>query len=175
MARPKKSTEHDPIKNQKERFLAALAESGNITSSAASAGVPRRNVYNWRHEDEVFAVGWDNALDLGVDSLEDEATRRAKDGTLKPVFQGGVQVGEIREFSDTLMIFLLKGRRPEKYKDRHELTGKDGKPIEHDVTHTGTVTIAGRIAEFTDAFTRATDREEEGGIPSDGPRKSMDS
>jgi hypothetical protein len=36
----------------------------------------------------------------GTDALEDEALRRAKDK------------------SDTLLIFLLKARRPEKYKDR---------------------------------------------------------
>ena len=28
----------------------------------------------------------------------------------------------VREFSDTLLIFLLKGAMPEKYRERHEIT-----------------------------------------------------
>jgi hypothetical protein len=50
---------------------------------------------------------------------------------LKPVFQNGEQVGVIREYSDTLLIFLLKGHRPERFKDRREtqVTGKNGGPI----------------------------------------------
>ena len=44
--------------------------------------------------------------------------RRAKDGNLRPVFQGGELVGHIREFSDTLGIFLLKSRRRHVYGDR---------------------------------------------------------
>ena len=41
----------------------------------------------------------------------------------------GKQVGTVKRYSDTLLMFLLKGRRPEKFKDRHELTGKDGEPV----------------------------------------------
>ena len=60
------------------------------------------------------------------------ARRRAAEGTLKPVYQGGKLVGEIREFSDTLLIFLLKGKRPEVYREnvKVEHSGK----IAHDVT-----------------------------------------
>lgn len=70
-------------------------------------------------------------MDLGSDALEDEAIRRASQGTLKPVFYQGVQCGEVREYSDTLMMFMLKARRPERFKERSatELTGKDGAPI----------------------------------------------
>jgi hypothetical protein len=48
--------------------------------------------------------------------LEDEAVRRAYEGVERPVFQGGKQVGVVREYSDTLLIFLLKALRPEKYR-----------------------------------------------------------
>lgn len=115
----------------KQRFLNALAESGNIGASAKKARVPRRTVYDWRASDPDFASTWDAAVELGVDALEDEATRRAKDGTLRPVFQGKEHVGDVREFSDTLLIFLLKGRRPGKFKDRIEAehTGRGGSPL----------------------------------------------
>jgi len=44
------------------------------------------------------------ALDIGADSLEDEAVRRARDGYDKPVYQQGQCVGHVREYSDTLMV-----------------------------------------------------------------------
>lgn len=45
--------------------------------------------------------------------------RRAWKGTRKPVFHKGVVVGHIREYSDTLGMFLVKAKRPE-YADYRE-------------------------------------------------------
>ena len=117
---------------KKERFLRALAQKGTVTAAAKAAAISRQHVYKWRESDPVFAKAWDEALDEAVDHMEAEARRRAVDGVLKPVYQGGQRVGTIREYSDTLLIFLLKGAKPEKYRERssHELTGKDGGPIE---------------------------------------------
>ena len=58
------------------------------------------------------------ARDAGTDLLEDEAWRRAYSGTERPVFQNGALVGKTREYSDLLMELLLKGRRPEKFRDK---------------------------------------------------------
>ena len=38
--------------------------------------------------------------------------------TERPVFQGKQLVGHIRDYSDTHLIFMLKARRPEKYRER---------------------------------------------------------
>ena len=44
------------------------------------------------------------------------------------MYQQGRKVGSIRRYSDRLLIFLLNGKRPEKYRNRvsAELTGKGG-------------------------------------------------
>ena len=60
-------------------------------------------------------------MESAVDDLEAEAWRRAKEGVEKPVFQGGKQVGVIREYSDTLMATLLKAHRPEKYRENFKI------------------------------------------------------
>lgn len=174
MARLKKVRSAEAKK--KDRFLELLGENGSITKSAEVAGIPRRTVYNWRDSDKAFAKKWDKSVDLGSDSLEDEATRRAYEGTLKPVFQGGVQVGEIREFSDTLLIFLLKARKPEKFKDRGEHNHKHGGDPANptSITHDHRVVITSRIDSLTAAFEKSADREEESDLPSDGSRKSVD-
>ena len=115
-------------------FIAELAKGASPTAAAVVAGIGRRTAFDWRRDDEVFAQRWAEAVDQGVDLLEDEARRRAAEGCLRPVFQGGELVGHIREFSDTLMVLMLKGRRPATYNtERHEHSGKDGKPIAHKV------------------------------------------
>ena len=52
---------------------------------------------------------------MAADILEDEVDRRAVEGVEKPVgWHKGKPGGYVREYSDTLLIFLLKGDRPEK-------------------------------------------------------------
>lgn len=102
---------------QRQAFLDALRVHGVVSVAAASAGVPRRTVYNWRAADPDFAEEWDGYTEEATDLLEREAVRRAYEGTERPVFQGGVEVGRIREYSDTLLIFLLKAKRPKVFTD----------------------------------------------------------
>lgn len=115
------------------RFLDALASYGNVTQAAKACGMPRRTLYDWRRDDAAFAEAWEAASAVGADALEDEARRRAFKGTLKPVFQGGEKVGAIREYSDTLLIFLLKGAKPQKYREHVTVRGH----VEHSVIPTG--------------------------------------
>lgn len=106
---------------KQEAFLAALAQRGNVSEACQAAGIGRRTVYQWRDADKDFAAAWDGALDEAADTMEREAFRRAVEGTEKPVFQQGQEVGRIREYSDTLLIFLLKAARPEKYRERQQI------------------------------------------------------
>ena len=57
--------------------------------------------------------------------LEEEAARRAFHGTLKPVFHQGIECGQIRVYSDTLIMFLLRAANPGKYRDsKFTLSGR---------------------------------------------------
>ena len=113
----------------KDAFLQHYVSTGNIAGACRLTGIGRRTVYHWLEDDQHFKPLFDDAQVDAADSLEQEARRRALVGTEKPVFQGGRQVGKIREYSDTLLIFLLKGAKPDKYRERFEHTGKDGGPI----------------------------------------------
>ena len=108
----------DRTAKKRQAFLAALAETANVLKSSEIARIARRTVYDWKSADSEFADAWERALDIGTDALEDEAVRRAHDGVDEPVFYQGKACGVVRKYSDTLLIFLLKGRRPEKYRDR---------------------------------------------------------
>jgi hypothetical protein len=101
-----------------EPFLAALKNTPNVSGACRSAGISRRAAYDHRDRDDAFARAWDDALAESTDDLVGECYRRAKDGTARPVFYKGDECGAIREFSDTLAIFLLKNHRPEVYSER---------------------------------------------------------
>lgn len=125
-------------KKQKE-FLQRLEECCSVTVAAKKAKVPRSTVYQWREDDKDFYAAFEKSCNIAVGVLEDEAIRRAHQGVVRPIFQGGKKVGSVREYSDALLIKLLQARDPDKYKDRisKEITGKGGGPIEmnHSITH----------------------------------------
>ena len=108
-------------------FIAALAKTGNVTEACRLVDrLDRRMPYDLRKQDAVFAAEWDSALEEASDRMETEARRRAEQGVLEPVYQGGKKVGSIRRYSDTLLIFLLKGARPDKYRDRFDVNHSGG-------------------------------------------------
>ena len=117
--------------NKKPAFLAAYAECGTITQAAEIAGIDRVTHYRWLKDDPEYAKAFEEAHEKSVERLEQEARRRAVEGWEEPVFHKGKVVGKVRKYSDTLLIFLLKGAAPDKYKDRvaNEHSGK----IEADV------------------------------------------
>lgn len=125
-ASPKKRREWKPA------FLKAFAETGMVAAACRKAKVSRSYVYEARQADEHFAQIWDDIEHATTDEMEREAYRRGVQGVEEPVFQGKELVGHVRKFSDTLLIFMLKARKPEKYREttRHELTGKDGAPLD---------------------------------------------
>lgn len=117
---------------KKAAFCAALvASGGNVSRACQAIDVARLTAYRWREEDPEFKTAWNEAKAAGMDALEDEATRRAFEGIDKPIVHQGFITDTVKEYSDTLMIFLLKGGKPEKYKER--------------VEHSGQVDLAARI------------------------------
>ena len=85
---------------KRERFCSILADGSSVTAAAKAIDVSRASLYSARALDPEFAAAWDEAIESGTDTLEDGAVKRAKNS------------------SDPLLMFLLKGRRPEKFKDR---------------------------------------------------------
>lgn len=115
-------------------FCAALAETGIVAKACKAVDISRVTAYEWRNEIPEFAKAWDKALQVGISALEDEAHRRAFEGTDEGVYHQGVLVDTQKKYSDTLAIFLLKAHRPEKYRERS------------DVSITGDISLTERLA-----------------------------
>ncbi|MDA1132324.1 MAG: terminase [Proteobacteria bacterium] len=101
-------------------FLDVLSELASIFAACEVSGLARRTAYNWRSADPAFAAEWDAALEMGTDALEDEAVRRAYHGVDESVYYGGKAVGVRKAYSDSLLVMLLKARRPATFRERTE-------------------------------------------------------
>lgn len=99
-------------------FLAELLNAPNVAEACRIAGIDRTTAYNHKHADQDFSAAWDSAIELSMDKAEAELYRRAVEGVEKPVYQGGELVGHLQEYSDTLLIFMLKSRRRPIYGER---------------------------------------------------------
>jgi len=108
---------------KKGAFLRAYAETANITYAARAAKCSRNAHYCWLESDQEYVLAFEGAKAEATDLLVKEARRRAIEGTEEPVMYQGKQVGTIRRYSDILLIFLLKGELPEKYRDHHDHAG----------------------------------------------------
>lgn len=87
----------------KEKVLIGLRRGWSPSGAARFAGVSRRQMSTWRDEDLMFNAACIDAQEEGLDGLEDIATARAK------------------RKSDVLMMFMLNGGRPEKFKRKMEV------------------------------------------------------
>lgn len=110
-------------------FLEALSKTGNVRVACGHSGISRGAAYEMRGRDSAFSEQWDDAIDEAVDILEQECRRRAIQGVERerwvrtgsdehgrPTFKQVVE----REFSDNLLMFLLKAHRPDKFRDNFD-------------------------------------------------------
>lgn len=125
---------HAETATKQAAMLEQFRASGEIGPSCRAVGIHRDTHYNWLKADEQYAKDFAEATVMRVEVLETEARRRALIGWDEPVYYKGKAVGSIRKFSDTLLIFTLKGEKPEKYRERFEHSGPKGGPIETTVT-----------------------------------------
>jgi hypothetical protein len=129
----------------KALFLKKFAEFGIVTHAAEGAGIDRRLYYKWMDSDKKFRLAFEETDKQFTDSCIKEAVIRGRDGRPKPiVFRGEImgryvdQDGKtikeddpnfgtkakkfipltVLEYSDPLLIFLIKARRPE-YRESH--------------------------------------------------------
>ena len=116
---------------KKKAFIASMGKTGNVTVSCLTVGISRRWAYKHRDMDPVFAQSWDDAYKASTDLLIEECRRRAYNGVDEPVFYKGEVCGQIRKYSDTLLMFKIQAERPEYNRSRMDIqvSGPGGGPI----------------------------------------------
>ena len=118
----------------------ALCVNGVVREATKKAGVSYASPWLWCQDNALFAQLEATAKEIGADALVKAAYQRAVDGLTRKKFTKdgtpimdpatGQQYVE-REYSDTLLMFLLKGALPKTYRENisAELSGPNGGPV----------------------------------------------
>lgn len=88
-------------------FLDALRKMPIISHACDEAGITPSKAYKQRKKNQKFAQEWDEALEKGIDHLEQAAWQAAQDGDRQ------------------LLMFLLKALRPAKYRENRRTRSDD--------------------------------------------------
>ena len=135
---------------RKRAFLLSLCVFPGLSRAAESAGVHQSTTLHWRQgkhhaspeEYAAFLEGYEIARKLGIEFAEQEAWRRSIEGVIEPVFgslggekgeNGAGIIGHRIVRSDSMLQFMLKGHAPQTYRERTEISGPGGGPIESKV------------------------------------------
>lgn len=115
--------------SKRKLFLKAYIDCGAVRQAAKAAGVAHAMHYEWM-KDPAYAAAFAEAEKEAIDHLEQELYNRVYDGTPEAViYQGEVCYEKdskgkltnkpltIHRKNDTLLIFALKAKRPELYRD----------------------------------------------------------
>lgn len=105
-----------------DRYLQALPKFFTVSAALTAAGASAKQLRRWREQSGEFMVREQDARNELADKLENEAIRRAFKGIRVPVYQGGLLAGHMTQYSDQLLTLLLKATRPEKYRERSEVS-----------------------------------------------------
>lgn len=144
-------------------FLNAFARIGIIEESCKVVGISSRTVLRERRGNPAFRRQFEEAERAAVGVLERAAFERAVLGTSRPIYQGGRLVGYEQMYSDTLLMFLLRARDPERFRER--LSVRDETP-RRDTIDAEVLRLAGEVETRARLEAR---RELEAGPPQDEP------
>lgn len=138
----------------KDRFLKALRETGIVRAACEATDTPRGTVYGWRNRDPAFKAAYAEAVRESTELIERTVFEAATVGVPEVIVHNGQisMIGftedgatcppdspkavrweplTVRKFHPTLAMFLLKARKPKKYREnvKHEHTGPNDGPI----------------------------------------------
>lgn len=100
-------------------FIRALADTGVVGQAARAVCMSVKSCYRLRNSPEgaAFAAAWDSALAYAARLLLDVAFDRAIHGSDEPVFnKEGYRIGRRMRQNDRLLMFLLRGYLPERFR-----------------------------------------------------------
>jgi hypothetical protein len=120
----KESIQQVNAAKKRRKFLDTLAQTGKVAFSARAAGYKdSMQLYHYRRDHEDFAKEWGDAETVAAELLIDEATRRAVEGVDKPIVYKGEVVGYEKEYSDQLLMCLLRAKRPDQFGNNVQVSG----------------------------------------------------
>lgn len=100
-------------------FLKAYVVCGTIGGACKAVKIHRNTYHVWMAHDAEFKELMELAKEDAADVMEEECIRRATRGVKKGIWYKGEKVGYEHLKSDVLLMFMLKGMRPEKFREMY--------------------------------------------------------
>ncbi len=129
-------TEYDPKKTAKQARKACLMGATD-NDLADFFEVSEKTINNWKHDHPEFLQSIREGKELADSNVAKSLYERANGYSHPDVhisnYQGDVTITELTKHyppDTTAGIFWLKNRQPGKWRDRKEVTGADGGPID---------------------------------------------
>ena len=104
-----------------ELWIETFCKRGRQDLACKAAGIPRQTVYRRSRQDAEFARLLAEVREMVMDSLEDEAIRRGRDGWNEPSYGREGFQGWIRKFDSGLLQFMLMHGRADKYRPKKDV------------------------------------------------------
>ena len=113
-------------------FLDALRAGGcSVKKATKMSGLCRSDAERLRLRVPDFDKLWSEIYNDVTDELEEAGLKRAIEGGEKTIYYQGIEIGTEKVYSDSVLTFMLQGRRPDVYKGRTatEISGPGGEPF----------------------------------------------
>jgi hypothetical protein len=96
-----------------------------VKGACRAVGISRDTAYEHRKKFHDFTAAWEEAEQFALDHIYSTLLDHAANGTPRPIYRGGVKVGEERVFDHRLAEWLLQPKRPMEFSDKRavELSG----------------------------------------------------
>jgi hypothetical protein len=107
-----------------KNYLRYLADGNTKVYARRRAGLTDSILDTKRRNSSEFAGLEARALEDGCDCIEQEAIRRGRDGVEKDVYYKGEIVGTEIVYSDSLLLSVLKSKKPEYRESRNVVTAE---------------------------------------------------
>lgn len=105
---PTGEARHDAFTPERQvAFLGLLAHHGNVRAACAAIGLSPQAAYLRKRRDGAFAQGWEAALLLARESVEQVLADRALNGVTETIWYRGEVVGQRRRFDNRLLLAHL--------------------------------------------------------------------
>lgn len=134
---------------RREQFLELYRKHGKRTIVARIMGISLSAINQWCFRLKGFREEIEAAHEEYCERLEEEARRRACDGVVKDVYHHGEVVGQETQYSDKLLIKLLEGAKPGRYRRSERTVNHTGG---YSIDVSGKVTVAVTIQQAVEAM-----------------------
>lgn len=118
-----------PLPPWTDTFLTELAAHGMEQTASKVAGTTVRAVRKLCEDNSEFAYAVEAALEASADVAETELRRRAIEGVPKGIYYQGELVDVEHQYSDSLLLALVKAKRRREFGDKTEVSGPGGAPL----------------------------------------------